>query len=344
MKKILLRAAAALISALALYGCGPSKPVLHVYMWSDYISPEVVGQFEEKFGCRVIIDTFDSNEMLYAKMKAGGGGYDLLMPSSYMAKIMDDQGMVKKLDHARIPNLKFIDRDYLKNSAIDKAMAYSVPYMICYGCVAYDSSRIKDLPDTWAVFANPALKGRTTLLNDIRETIGAALKANGFSFNSTDDAELAKARDTILKWRENVAKFDNEAYKLGIATGEFALVHGYSGDLAQVLREKPNLKLMFPREGMSISCDDWVIPSDSKNPELAYEFINFVTSPEIAVQNMEFSSYDAPNWRAREIMPESMKSDPALNIPGAALEKSEVIMDLGEENAKYNKLWDEIKL
>lgn len=88
----------------------------------------------------------------------------------------------------------------------------------------------------------------------------------------------------------------------------------------------------------------WVIPSDSKNPELAYEFINFVTSPEIAVQNMEFSSYDAPNWRAREIMPESMKSDPALNIPGAVLEKSEVIMDLGEENAKYNKLWDEIKL
>lgn len=334
-----------LVGAVLLSACGPSKPVLHVYMWSDYISPDSIAQFEKQFNCRVIIDTFDSNEMLYAKMKAGGVGYDLLMPSSYMAKLMFEQKMIVELDKSKIPNMQYIDKKYLKENALDKQMRYSMPYMICYACVAYDPEKTGGpLPETWKVFDDPKFKGRLTLLNDIRELIGIALKVNGFSFNSTNDAELQKAKETLLKWRENVAKFDSEAYKLGIATGEFSVVHGYSGDLAQVVREKPNLKLMFPKEGMSISCDDWVIPVGAKNPDLAHAFINFMATPEVAVQNMDYSQYDAVNWKAREIMPEEMRNMPTMNIPADVMEKSEVIMDLGDDNAKYNAIWDELKL
>lgn len=334
----------AFVCAILFFGCGESKPTLHIYVWSDYIAPESISQFEEKFNCRVIIDTFDKNEALYAKIKGGAVGYDILMPSSYMAKVMFDEKMIMPLDHSKLPNLKYVDQKYLKASAIDKQMAYSVPYMICYGCVAYDSNKVKDLPNTWNVFADPQFKGRMTLLDDIPEVIGAALKANGFKFNSYDDAELEKAKQTILKWRENVAKFDAEAYKMGIVSGEFTVVHGYSGDLAQVISEKPNIKFMFPKEGMSISCDDWVIPSKGvKNLDLAYEFINFMTSPEVAVQNMEFSQYDAVNWKAREIMPQELKEMPTMNIPADVLEKSEVIMDLGENNKKRYRIWDEVK-
>lgn len=343
MKKI-ISIVLACACALAFFGCGPKKPVLHVYMWSDYISPESVESFEKEFNCKVIIDTFDSNEMMYAKIKAGGSGYDLIQPSSYMAKIMNDQKMLLPLDKSKIPNQQYIDKDFLKNNALDKNMDYSMPYMVCYAVVAYDADKIKNLPDTWNVFSNPEFKKRSTVLNDIRELIGIALKVNGFSFNSTNEAELQKAKETILKWRENVAKFDNEGYKTGIATGEYVLVHGYSGDLAQVLLEKPNLKLMFPKEGLSISCDDWAIPADAKNADLAHAFMNYMAEPKIAVQNMEFSQYDAVNTEARKLMPEELRNAPAMNIPQEVLNKSEVIMDLGADNEKYNKIWDEIKM
>ncbi|MBO6103405.1 MAG: spermidine/putrescine ABC transporter substrate-binding protein [Opitutales bacterium] len=343
MKKILTLILACLC-ALAFWGCKGSKPTLHIYVWSDYIAPESIEQFEEKFNCRVIVDTFDKNEALYAKIKGGAVGYDVLQPSSYMAKVMFDEKMIIPLDKSKLPNLKYVNPKYLKDSAIDKEMLYSVPYMICYACVAYDSNKVKDIPQSWSVFADSRFKGRMTLLDDIHETIGAALKYNGFELNSVDDAELAKAKETILNWRKNVAKFDAEAYKTGIATGEFVLVHGYSGDLAQVIAEKPHIKLMFPKEGMSISCDDWVIPQGAKNLDLAYEFINFMTSPEVAVQNMEFSQYDAVNWKARELMSDELKNMPTMNIPAEVLEKSEVIKDLGENNKKRYKLWDEVKL
>lgn len=345
MKKYITASAVAIatIACALISGCGPAKPALNVYMWSDYIDMDLVREFEKQNDCKVVIDIFDSNEFMYSKLKAGGTGYDVILPTTYMAKVMFDQNMLEKLDHSKLPNLKYINPKYLADLALDKKMEYSVPYMLGFTCVAYNKEKCGTLPETWDVFSNEKFAGKMTLLNDHRETIGAALFFLGKSMNDTNDADLAKAKEVLLKWKKNLAKFDNELYKVGIQSGEFLVVQGYSGDLFQVFAEAPNLTYMCPKEGISMSCDDWVIPATAKNKELAYKFINFVCDPKNAAKNMEFTCYSAPIPEARKYVSEENKNHPGMFLPDDLYKRGELIRDLGEDNAKFNALWDAVK-
>ena len=345
MKKYITASAVAIatIACALISGCGPAKPALNVYMWSDYIDMDLVREFEKQNDCKVVIDIFDSNEFMYSKLKAGGTGYDVILPTTYMAKVMFDQNMLEKLDHSKLPNLKYINPKYLSDLALDKKMEYSVPYMLGFTCVAYNKEKCGTLPETWDVFSNEKFAGKMTLLNDHRETIGAALFFLGKSMNDTNDADLAKAKEVLLKWKKNLAKFDNELYKVGIQSGEFLVVQGYSGDLFQVFAEAPNLTYMCPKEGISMSCDDWVIPATAKNKELAYKFINFVCDPKNAAKNMEFTCYSAPIPEARKYVSEEKKNKPGMFLPDDLYKRGELIRDLGEDNAKFNALWDAVK-
>ncbi len=329
--------------ALAAVGCGrKEKAVLHVYTWADYVKPELVQRFEQENNCQVVIDTFDSNEAMYAKIKAGATGYDLLFPSSYMVKLMNDQGMLQPLDHAQLPNLSHLDPDYLK-VALDPKMEHSVPYMLTYTGIAYLESRVPNPEASWAMFDREDLKGRVTMLDDMRETIGAALKFLGYSLNTSDDKQLEEAKEVVLRWRKNLAKFENEQYKSGIASSEFLLVHGYSGDILQVQEENEDIVFVLPKEGFSISCDDMVIPKEAKQAALAHAFINFLHDPAVAAENSEFIYYLCPNKDCYELLPEEMREDPAVFPPAEIRAKGEVIADLGEVQAKYVKIWDQIK-
>lgn len=304
---------------------------------------DLVREFEKQNNCKVVIDIFDSNEFMYSKLKAGGTGYDVILPTSYMARVMFEQNMLEKLDHSKLPNLKFVNQKVLADLAIDKKMEYSVPYMLGYTCIAYNKDKVGKLPESWDVFSNDKYAGKMTMLNDHRETIGAALFFLGKSMNDTNDADLAKAKKILLKWKKNLAKFDNELYKVGIQSGEFLVVQGYSGDLFQVLAESPNLTYMCPKEGISMSCDDWVIPATAKNKELAYKFIDFVCEPKNAAKNMEFTCYSAPIPEARKYVSEENKNHPGMFIPDDLYRRGELIRDLGADNAKFNELWDVVK-
>jgi len=325
-----------------LSGCGRAGKTLHVYTWADYIKPELVARFEAQQGCRVVIDTFDSNESMYAKLKAGATGYDIVFPSSYMVKIMHAQGMLQPLRPEWLPNLRHVDRDYLK-LAMDPAMEHSVPYMLTYTGIACLKSKVAGFEPSWAMFERADLKSRMTMLNDMRETIGAALKFLGYSLNTVNDAELAAARDVVLRWKQNLAKFENEQYKTGLASGEFFLVHGYSGDIMQVKAENEDIVFALPREGYSISCDDMVILRQAREVELAHAFINFLHDPEVAAENTEFIQYLCPNAASYEKLSAEIRSNPSIFPPPEIRAKGEVIADLGADNAKYVKVWDEIK-
>jgi spermidine/putrescine transport system substrate-binding protein len=338
MKNILyLLAALAIIS-----GCKPSVSELHLYTWADYIKPELVQQFEQKNNCKIIIDTFDSNEAMYAKIKAGATGYDIIVPSSYMAKIMLDQEMLLPLDKSKIPNLANVDTQYLK-IAIDPQMRYSAPYMITYTGIGYLQDKVADVKPTWKMLERQDLKGRMTMLNDMRETIGAALKSLGFSLNSVNDDELAAAKNVVIGWKKNLAKFENEQYKIGLASGEFFLVHGYSGDILKVREENDQVEFLIPEEGFSLACDDLVIPRTAKRIDLAYKFINFLHTPEVAAANTEYITYLCPNSTSYALLSEEIRNDPGIFPSQSILSKGEVIQDLGQDNQKYTKVWDEIK-
>lgn len=335
MKRILLLLGLVATSA-------PAADTLHVFTWADYINPALVKRFEKDHKCKVSIDTFDSNEAMYARLKAGASGYDLIFPSSYIIPLMAQQGMLQPLDHAQLVNLKNVEPEVLGKIA-DSTMKHSVPYTFGYAVIAYRKDKVKDIEPTWKTFARSDLKKRVTLLNDMRETIGAALKSLGYSLNTRDEKQLAEARDVLIGWKKNIAKFDNEGYKAGIDSGEFNVVHGYSGDLWQVMQTNKKVGVLIPREGVSASCDEMVILKGAPNAALAHQMINFLLEGTVSAENMQNIGYLCPNSAGLKLVDKEFLKNPAVTIPAEAKAKSEVIQDVGDDLKKYTKVWDEVK-
>ena len=331
----------ALLVALSLCGCGQRKATLHLYSWADYFSPEIIKQFEDEFACRVVYDTFDSNEALLAKLQAGATGYDVIVPSHYIIASLAKDNMLLELDKTRLSTFKHLDPDVVKMLP-DPDCRHAIPYMMSYTGIGYNNSKFANPPD-WNVFARSDLKGRMTLLDDMREVIGAALCALGLDANSTNDEDLARARTLVMTWRENIAKFENEQYKNGIASNEFYLVMGYSGDMMQVVEENDHVAFAIPEEGTLISCDMMAIPAQAKNVELAHRFINFLHQPAIAAANTEHVFFLCPNKDAYPLLSDDIRSNPAVFLKPEILAKSKVTIDQGEKEQKFNRLWEDIK-
>ena len=214
-------------SAALLAGCGKQSRTLHLYTWSDYISPDVVAEFEKSHDCKVVVDTFDSNETMYAKLKAGGSGYDVITPSSYLVPLMAKEGLVAELDQARIATVKQNFDQSFASQVLDPSFAYSVPYAVTYTGFMYAKDKLPKGTDieTWKVLENPAFKGKVTLMDDIREVIGAGLMSLGYSLNSRNPAEIEAAVNEVLKWKPNIRKFDAESYKTEVPSGATWIGH-----------------------------------------------------------------------------------------------------------------------
>jgi len=343
MKKMFFMMIAFLTISLMLLSCGGSKQKLYVYIWSDYIKKELVKDFEKEFNCKVIMDFYDSNEAMYAKLKAGAKGYDIVIPTGYMIQIMAQDGMIQQINHSKIPNLVNIDEKYLPFT-LDPEMKFSVPYMISNSGIGYLQNKIDaSFVPSWGLFGNQKYAGRMTMLNDMRETIGSVLRYLGYSMNSTNLSELEQAGDLLIEWKKNLAKFEADQYKNGLISGEFIITHGYSGDIFQIMEENENIKYSIPIEGTTISCDNMVILKDSSNLDLAYTFINYILRPEVAAENIEYVYFLAPNKAAYDLVSEEVRKEEAIFIPNDLLMKSEVILDLGEKNILFTNIWDKVK-
>lgn len=315
---------------------------LTIFTWADYLSSEAKESFEKANNCTVVVDTFDSNEAMLAKLESGATGYDLLVPSSYAVQALKAKGMIQKLDQSKLPNLKNMDADYLA-IAPDKKMEVSVPYLMAPTCLCYLASKVSNPVDSWAMLDRTDLKGRITLLDDMREVLGAALKLLGHSLNSTDPAQLAAARDVAIRWKKNIAKFESEQYKTGIASGEFHLVQGYASDLIQASSENQDMRTFVPKEGTAFSCDDMCIPKGAKEVELAHAFINHLSDPEVAAKNMEEIGSRSPNSAAYPHLSEDFRGSPLLFPPTELFAKCEPIGDLGDKLPLWTAEWDKVK-
>ena len=317
--------------AVLFAGCS-GKPVLYIYNWGDYVSPEVIKKFEKEYNCKVALDFFDSNESMYAKLKAGGGGYDLIVPSTYMTDMMYDQKMLRELDRSRLPNLKYIDPDYLKKVR-DSEMKYSVPYLVSFTGIGYNKKKVRNFEPSWRMFER----------EDPRQAIGAALITLGYDPNTRSEEEIGKAANLVLRWRKNIAKFDVDEAKRSLISGEFWLIQTYSGDMLQALDENENIEFVFPKEGYIFTADTFVIPADASNVDLAYDFINFMHRPEIAAENMQFVKFRCPNTEALKMLPEKLKNKPSINPAKALWDAAMPTLDLGADTRLYNAAWDKIK-
>jgi spermidine/putrescine-binding protein len=318
------------------------------YNWSDYIDPAILTMFEAECGVRVIYDTFASNEDLLGKLQAGATGYDLIVPSDYMITIMIQLGMLRELDHANIPNLAGLYDDF-RNTPYDPGNRYSVPYQWGTAGIGYDGALVAEAPDSLAVFFDPAIAQqyarRFSLLNDARETIGAALKYLGYSMNSTDPAQLEEAKQVILAIKPFVATFDSETYSNLLVAGETVIGHGWNGGFYQAIfgNEDRDLHFIVPKEGLTIFTDNLAIPVSAPNPYTAEVLLNYLLDPEIAAQITNFTYYASPVEAALPFILDEIKEDPGIYPPDDILERMEYLVDVGEATLLYERIWTEIK-
>lgn len=339
MKKALI----SILCALVVFGvasCRKEQPKLYIYNWTYYTPDEVIKGFEEKFGVKVIYDEFASNEEMFAKLKAGGGGYDITFPSADYVSIMIKEGMLEKIDKSLVPNFRNIDPKLISDIAYDPGCEYSVPYMKGASGIAVNTQAVPDFPKDMSIYLKPELKGRMTLLDDMREVMGLALKANGYSVNSVDPSELLAAKNLVLSWKENIMKFDAEAFGKGFAAGEFWVVQGYEENIFSELDDeaKAHTEFFIPETGGPYYIDSMVILKGSKNSELAHQFINYIHEPEAYAKFVDDFGFPSINVPARSIR----TGQPVYTED--ALSNCELKMDLGDKLELYNEIWEDIKV
>jgi spermidine/putrescine-binding protein len=342
-----------LVCVLALASCGGTKSSkqelakeLHIYNWSEYIDPQIYADFETEFGVKVIEDTFASNEDLLAKLQAGATGYDVIVPTDYMVTIMINLNLLSPLNYDNIPNFKNIG-DKFKNPPYDPDNKYSVAYQWGTTGIGYDTNIFAEPPDSWAYFLDPALAsqyaGQISMLNDGRESMGAALKYLGYSLNSTDPQQLEQAKQLLLQQKPWIKAYDSEAFEDLLATGETVLAHGYSGDFFMAAVEAEQIGYAIPKEGATIWTDNLCIPKTANSQYTAEVFINYLLRPEVSAKISNYTWYASPNDAAKQFISTEILEDPAIYPPQEVMDKLEFIRDVGESTTLYDRIWTEIK-
>ena len=299
----------------------------------------MIEKFEKEYKVRIVLDEYASNEEMYTKLKSGGAGYDLVFPTQDYAAIMSRQGMLEKLDHSQLPNLKNIEPLVLKKAAYDPSMDYSVPYFWGAVGIVVNTAKVPDYERSWSIFCRQDLRGRMTLLDDMREVMGNALIHLGYSLNSKNPAEIEEAKNYInANWKPNITKFDAEAFGKGYANGEFWVVHAYAEVVyEEIIDDEQLLKdtvFFIPEEGGSGYIDSMCILKGAKNQEMANNFINFIHRPEIYAEFCDDFGFPATvNVPARRFI----KGPTWYSLEDIV--DAEIKYDLGDALELYNEVW-----
>ena len=319
---------------------------LHLYNWSEYIDPEVFDAFEEEYGVKVIEDVFSSNEELLAKIQAGAAGYDLIVPSDYMVEIMIEEELLAKINHDNISNLANLS-ELFKDPPYDPGLVYCVPYQWGTTGIGYNSDEFNDPPGSWAFLFDPDVAsqyaGQITMLNDSRESIGAALKYLGYSLNTTNESELEEAKQLLIAQKPFVFAYDSDQFEDLIAADEVVYGHGWSGDYFAAAVEDERIWYIIPEEGGVVWADNMCIPKTSKAQYTAELFINYILQPEVAAQITNFTWFGSPVEAANEFIDPEILEEPAIYPPDDVMAKLEWIQDVGEATPIYERIWTEVK-
>lgn len=328
---------------------------LNVYNWGEYIDPEVISLFQEETGIRVVYDMFETNEEMYPVIAAGGVVYDVVCPSDYMIEKLIANELLMPINYENIPYYKEIGEEYWElSSQFDPGNVYAVPYTTGTVGIIYNKGRLDELgipyPEHWADLWDERLKGELLMQDSVRDAFMVALKKDGASLNTTDEAELDRARDELIRQKPLVQAYVVDQVRDKMIGGEAAVGIIYSGEMLYIQDEVSETELemeyIVPEEGTNLWIDGWVIPKNARNPENAEKWINFLCRPDIAKMNFEYITYSTPNMGARALLDsEYLENEAVFPDMRAVLENGEVYHYLGEEDdAKYNNRWKTVKV
>ena len=334
---------------------GGRTVIFDLYNWSEYIEPELVTDFEAEFGVTVNESFYDSNEAMLPQIESGGNDYDVIVPSDYTVTIMAEEGLIIALNKDAIPNLGNVASEFT-GLPFDPDDEYSVPYQWGTTGIGYSYEVV---PDDWEVswelifdpnFA-PEVDGQISMLNDPRETMGAALKWLGYSLNTTSQTELDEARDLIISVKDRIKLFDSDQFEDLLVAGETLSAHGYSGDFFAAFDEASDdsydayedFGYGIPKEGAVAWVDTMAIPITADAPCTAHTFIDFILDPENGAALTNFNFYASPNAAAQPFVDPEILEDDTIYPPEEVFERLEFIADTGSFETNYTDAFTEVK-
>ncbi|NJL48340.1 MAG: spermidine/putrescine ABC transporter substrate-binding protein [Leptolyngbyaceae cyanobacterium SM2_5_2] len=322
----------------------PDAP-LYLYTWSDYADDEVFNRFTEVTGIPIQVQTYDSNETMLTKLQTGGGQqFSILYPSDYMVQQMVALELLATLDQTRLPGLADL-REPWQNPTYDPNNAHSVPLSWGTTGLIYDTTQLSPGPTDWNYLWDQqrALAGKFTLLDDMRETLGATLNALGYSYNATDPAQLEAAFKRLQALKPAIAAFQSFGWDDQLIAGDLALCMTYSHLGNALPAEHPNLKYIIPSSGSSLWTDTMVIPKTAPNPDAAYAWMNFMLEPENAAFAVGKLGFATPSQSAFALLPQELKDSETLFPPESILAKCQGIAPLEAAAAElFDRYWTEL--
>ena len=321
----------------AVPASGPLERELRIFNWSDYIAADTISQFEKEFGVRVTYDTYESNEEMVAKLVAGGDGYDIVSPSGYLVPVLIEGGLVQPLDHAALPNWSNL-LPFFVDAEADRGGRYAMPYQWGMTGLAFRRDLVVTAPSSWGDLANPATRGKVTMLDDGREVLGAMLKWRGRSLNATDPGELQAAKHDALGIKPSLRAYLSATVKGQLISGDIVVAQLWSGDARQAKLEEPRIEFAVPGEGSLLFTDYLVVPRRAPNRRAAHAFLNYVLRPDVAAAIAEQTGYGPTNGGAISRM-----AQPVPPPDAALLARLEFQRDLGPATDLWDRIWTEVK-
>jgi spermidine/putrescine transport system substrate-binding protein len=312
---------------------------LNFYNWDTYIGEATLPDFQKETGIDVNMSLFATNDELFAKLRAGNPGFDVIVPGSEFVERMIQADMLEPLDHAKIPNIKNVAPAFIEDAPYDPGRKYSMPYTWLVIGIGYRKSKVKEVPDSWKwLFDSDVYKGRIAVMSDASELFRNCFKYLGHSINDKSPEVLKQAEAMLIKQKPNIKSFHEDNGQDLLLSGEVDVVMEYNGDIAQVMIEDDDLDFVVPKEGAMKQSDTLAIPKGAPHPENALEFINFILNAKVGAEISETIKYPSPNAAAVALMPASYKDNPVIFPPAEIMAKCEYPNYLGPE---YTRLLDE---
>ncbi|WP_228720026.1 extracellular solute-binding protein [Methylococcus geothermalis] len=335
-------AAFALAVFLAPIAAGQRE--LRFFNWSDYLPPAVLESFTRETGIQVHYATYDSNEAMYAKVKLlDGGGYDLVVPSTYMIDRMRKQGLLRPLDRARLPHFGNLDPHHL-DLPFDPGNRYSVPYLWGTTGIGVNAERIDPAGlHAWADLWQPQFRRALLLPNDMREVFHMAMRVLGLPVNSTDPAHIEAAYRKLRELMPNVRLFSSDAPQVLFITGEVDAGMIWNGVAYLAARDAPAVRFVQPAEGPLLWMDNLAILKNAEHPNEAHALIDYLLRPDVARLISESVGYATPNAAAVAILPPEIRNNPVIYPPAGVIERGEYQVDLGDAIRHYTEYWERLK-
>ena len=345
---------------------GSQTRTLNVYNWSDYVEPTVIEAFTKETGIKVRYDTFDANETLETKLLAGKSGYDVVVPTAYFLERQIKAGVFQKLDKSKLGNLGNVWPEIAKRLAVyDPGNQYAVNYMWGTTGIGYNVKKARDVLNvegsiqeamaSWDIVFKPENLAKfkdcgVHMLDSADDIMPAALHYLGLDPNTTQQADLDKAADLLIKIRPNVRKFNSSEYLNALASGEICLVVGWSGDIKQAQKRAAEAKggveigYAIPKGGAQMFFDNFAIPKDARNVAEAHAFIDYMLRPEVAAKNSNFLGYANGNIASQPLLDKAVFEDRTV-YPDAATMASLYLITAHDQKTQrlLNRLWTRIK-